>query len=154
MSGLCIASTGTPRGWSCWCVHLEHFGRFSRCFGLTQIERSYVAVVEGIIEPERGTIDLPLCVDRGDGRRGTGAFNGDGVRAITHYERIEQFGGTAAQVDVPARNRSDASDSDPLGKYRPSGRWRACLSPADCAPFSRSVSAAGTSCKAWASCIR
>jgi 23S rRNA pseudouridine1911/1915/1917 synthase len=71
---------------------------FQALFRAHPIERSYLAVVEGVIEPARGTIDLPLVSDRGDGRRGTARSPNEGVRAITHFERIEQFGGTAAQV--------------------------------------------------------
>jgi 23S rRNA pseudouridine1911/1915/1917 synthase len=71
---------------------------FQGLFRAHQIERSYVAVVEGVIEPERGTIELPLVRDRGDGRRGTARSTDDGVRAITRFERIEQYGGVAAQV--------------------------------------------------------
>jgi 23S rRNA pseudouridine1911/1915/1917 synthase len=62
------------------------------------IERSYVAVVEGSVEPARGTIDLRLVADRGDGRRGASRASGDGLRAITHYQVIEPFGGMAAQL--------------------------------------------------------
>jgi 23S rRNA pseudouridine1911/1915/1917 synthase len=62
------------------------------------IERSYMAVVEGPVEPPRGTIDLPLVTDRGDGRRGSARRQGEGVAAVTHYERVDQFGGTAAQL--------------------------------------------------------
>lgn len=71
---------------------------FQAMFRSHAIERSYVAVVEGAIEPARGTIDLPLVADRGDGRRGLARHRGEGVRAVTHYERIDQFGGTAAQL--------------------------------------------------------
>ena len=71
---------------------------FQSLFRTHSIERSYVAVVEGSIEPSRGTIDRPLVVDRGDGRRGSSRHAGLGSRAITHYELIERFGGTAAQL--------------------------------------------------------
>jgi 23S rRNA pseudouridine1911/1915/1917 synthase len=71
---------------------------FQSMFRSHAIERSYVAIVEGAIEPARGTIELPLVVDRGDGRRGVSHHPSDGLRAVTHYERIDQFGGTAAQL--------------------------------------------------------
>ena len=41
---------------------------FQTMFRTHAIERSYLAVVEGIVKPARGTIDLPLVADRGDGR--------------------------------------------------------------------------------------
>jgi 23S rRNA pseudouridine1911/1915/1917 synthase len=71
---------------------------FQSLFRTHSIERSYVAVVEGVVEPVSGTIDRPLVVDRGDGRRGTSRRGDPGARAITHYELIERFGGTAAQL--------------------------------------------------------
>ena len=71
---------------------------FQSLFRTHSIERSYVAVVEGSIEPSRGTIDRPLVVDRGDGRRGSSRHAGLGSRAITHYELMERFGGAAAQL--------------------------------------------------------
>jgi 23S rRNA pseudouridine1911/1915/1917 synthase len=69
---------------------------FQSLFRSHTIDRSYVAVVEGVIAPPRGTIDLPLVVDRGDGRRGSARRGGEGVRAITHYELLERFGAVAA----------------------------------------------------------
>jgi 23S rRNA pseudouridine1911/1915/1917 synthase len=71
---------------------------FQSLFRTHSIERSYIAVVEGVVEPESGTIDRPLVVDRGDGRRGSSRHAGEGSRAITHYDLIERFGGTAAQL--------------------------------------------------------
>jgi 23S rRNA pseudouridine1911/1915/1917 synthase len=71
---------------------------FQSMFRTHSIERSYVAIVEGVVEPGSGTIDRRLVVDRGDGRRGTSRHAGLGARAITHYELIERFGGTAAQL--------------------------------------------------------
>jgi len=71
---------------------------FQAMFRSHSIERSYFAVVEGVVEPGSGTIDRPLIVDRGDGRRGTARHAGEGSPAVTHYEVIERFGGTAAQL--------------------------------------------------------
>jgi 23S rRNA pseudouridine1911/1915/1917 synthase len=71
---------------------------FQALFREHAIERLYLAVVEGVIEPARGTIDLPLVADRGDGRRGAAPSLDQGVRAVTHYETIGQFGRMAAQV--------------------------------------------------------
>jgi 23S rRNA pseudouridine1911/1915/1917 synthase len=71
---------------------------FQALFREHAIERLYLAVVEGVIEPARGTIDLQLVADRGDGRRGAAPSLDQGVRAVTHYETIGQFGRTAAQV--------------------------------------------------------
>jgi 23S rRNA pseudouridine1911/1915/1917 synthase len=65
---------------------------FQSLFRAHAIERSYLAVVDGLVEPGKGTIDLPLTADRGDGRRGAAWDDQVGVPAITHYESIEQFG--------------------------------------------------------------
>jgi 23S rRNA pseudouridine1911/1915/1917 synthase len=71
---------------------------FQGLFRAHTIERRYLAVVEGVVEPTRGTIDLPLIADRGDGRRGTSRATNQGVPAITHYEVVERFGGVATLV--------------------------------------------------------
>jgi 23S rRNA pseudouridine1911/1915/1917 synthase len=72
---------------------------FQMLFRTHTIERSYVAVVEGILKPKRGTIDLPLVADRGDGRRGASGDDQVGVPSITHYEVIEQFGVRASLLN-------------------------------------------------------
>jgi 23S rRNA pseudouridine1911/1915/1917 synthase len=71
---------------------------FQSLFRNHEIERSYLAVVDGVITPERGTISLPLVADRGDSRRGVARGDEQGVAAVTHYERIEQFGMRASLV--------------------------------------------------------
>ena len=72
---------------------------FQALFRAHTIERSYLAVIEGTITPPRGTIELPLVADRGDGRRGAARTPATGVPAVTRYETIEQFGAMAAQLD-------------------------------------------------------
>ncbi len=57
-----------------------------------------IALVEGQVERSRGTIDLPLVADRGDGRRGVTRASGRGVRAVTHYEVVERFGRAATRL--------------------------------------------------------
>ncbi|HZW31560.1 MAG TPA: RluA family pseudouridine synthase [Isosphaeraceae bacterium] len=71
---------------------------FQALFRAHAIERRYLAVVEGALRPERGTIELPLVADRGDGRRGVAPTAGQGVRAVTHYEVVEHFGALASLV--------------------------------------------------------
>jgi 23S rRNA pseudouridine1911/1915/1917 synthase len=71
---------------------------FQALFREHAIERLYLAVVEGLIEPARGTIDLPLVADRGDGRRGAATSPDQGIPATTHYETTGQFGRMASQV--------------------------------------------------------
>lgn len=65
---------------------------FQALFRAHAVERVYLAVVEGQVRAPRGTIDLPLVADRGDGRRGVARTPGHGTHAVTHYEIVEQFG--------------------------------------------------------------
>jgi 23S rRNA pseudouridine1911/1915/1917 synthase len=71
---------------------------FQSLFRDHAIERLYLAYVEGVIEPTRGTINLPLIADRGDGRRGVASDGSRGSAAITHYERLGRFGSLASEV--------------------------------------------------------
>ena len=59
------------------------------------IERQYLAVVEGHVGREGGTIDKALVTDRGDLRRGVARVPGEGRRAVTHFRVIERFAGVA-----------------------------------------------------------
>jgi 23S rRNA pseudouridine1911/1915/1917 synthase len=68
---------------------------FQELFKVHEIERQYLAVVEGAVRRESGTIDLPLVADRGDLRRGVARTAGDGRRAVTHYRVVERFGPVA-----------------------------------------------------------
>ncbi len=71
---------------------------FQALFRDHAIERLYCALVEGQVERSRGTIDLPLIADRGDGRRGVTRASRQGARAVTHYEVIERFGRSATRL--------------------------------------------------------
>jgi 23S rRNA pseudouridine1911/1915/1917 synthase len=114
---------------------------FQALFRAHTIERRYLVVVEGSMVPDRGTIDMPLVADRGDGRRGAARIPGRGVPAITHYEVIERFGSRASfvacrletgrthQIRIHLAESGNPVVSDPV--YRPSG-W-----PPFSLPFSR-----------------
>jgi 23S rRNA pseudouridine1911/1915/1917 synthase len=71
---------------------------FQTLFKAHDIERQYLAVVEGRVVSESGTVDLPLVADRGDLRRGVARRPGEGRRAVTHYRVVERFGAVATLV--------------------------------------------------------
>ena len=71
---------------------------FQELFKAHDIDRQYLAVVEGIMARESGTIDLALVADRGDLRRGVAREPGEGRRAITHFQVLERFGRVATLV--------------------------------------------------------
>jgi 23S rRNA pseudouridine1911/1915/1917 synthase len=71
---------------------------FQALFKAHDIERQYLAVVEGVPQRESGTIDLALVTDRGDLRRGVAREPGEGRRAVTHYGVVERFGPVASLV--------------------------------------------------------
>ncbi len=67
-------------------------------FKAHDIERQYLAVVEGRVGPSTGTVDLALVTDRGDLRRGVARAPGEGKHAVTHYRVVERFGPVATLV--------------------------------------------------------
>lgn len=71
---------------------------FQQLFRDHDIERQYLAVVEGAVRRETGTIDKALVTDRGDLRRGVARLPGEGKRAVTHFRVVERFGSVATLV--------------------------------------------------------
>jgi 23S rRNA pseudouridine1911/1915/1917 synthase len=69
---------------------------FQALFKAHDIERQYLAVVEGIPPRAEGTIDRNLVTDRGDLRRGVARSGDEGRAAITHYRVVERFGTVAS----------------------------------------------------------
>ena len=57
-----------------------------------EAEKTYLAVVEGVPNPSRGTIDQPLRMDEKEYRMHVGAHP-DAKTAITHYETEQTVGG-------------------------------------------------------------
>jgi 23S rRNA pseudouridine1911/1915/1917 synthase len=76
----------------------ESIRAFQKLFRDHDIERQYLAVVEGSPRRESGTIDKALITDRGDLRRGVARFDGEGKHAVTHFQVIERFGPVATLV--------------------------------------------------------
>ena len=71
---------------------------FQELFKAHDIERQYLAVLEGRVGPMTGTVDLALVGDRGDLRRGVARRPGEGKHAVTHYRVVERFGPVATLV--------------------------------------------------------
>jgi 23S rRNA pseudouridine1911/1915/1917 synthase len=62
---------------------------FAKAMEENKITKSYLAVVHGILEPQEGTINLPIgkCADNPIKR----CFRRDGQKSITHYKTIEIY---------------------------------------------------------------
>lgn len=71
---------------------------FQALFAAHDIERQYLAVVEGEVARTAGTLDMALVADRGDLRRGVARSPGEGRPAITHFRVVERFGTVATLV--------------------------------------------------------
>jgi 23S rRNA pseudouridine1911/1915/1917 synthase len=71
---------------------------FQALFRAHDIERQYLAVVEGRVASPSGTVNLPLVTDRGELRRSVARTPGEGRRAVTHYRVVERFGTVATLV--------------------------------------------------------
>lgn len=57
-----------------------------------RIERKYLAIVEGPVDKEDGTINLPLEKgDFGHGKKVSVAKKGEGQPAVTHYHVVERY---------------------------------------------------------------
>lgn len=69
---------------------------FQELFKAHDIERQYVAVVEGRVVASAGTVDKALVTDRGDLRRGVARHPGEGKHAVTHFRVLERFGPVAS----------------------------------------------------------
>jgi 23S rRNA pseudouridine1911/1915/1917 synthase len=76
----------------------ESVRAFQELFKAHDIERQYLAVVEGRVGPSTGTVDLALVTDRGDLRRGVAREPGEGKHAVKHYRVVERFGPVASLV--------------------------------------------------------
>jgi 23S rRNA pseudouridine1911/1915/1917 synthase len=76
----------------------EAIRAFQKLFRDHDIERQYLAVVEGSPRRDSGKIDKALVVDRGDLRRGVARSEGEGKHAVTHFQVVERFGPVASLV--------------------------------------------------------
>lgn len=74
----------------------EALRAFQARFRAHDIDRQYLAVVEGRVGPESGTVDLPLRANQGELRRGVARRPDEGRHAVTHYQVVERFGPVAS----------------------------------------------------------
>lgn len=108
---------------------------FQELFRAHDIERQYLAVVEGDVARGQGTINLPLKANRKDLRRGVARHPDEASRdAVTHYRVIERFGPVASlvacwletgrthQIRIHLAEIGHPVVGDPV--YRPKGRPR------------------------------
>ncbi|HEY7289732.1 MAG TPA: RluA family pseudouridine synthase [Vicinamibacterales bacterium] len=86
----------------------EAHARLQRAMTDTSCEKSYVAVVAGLVQPDRGSIDLGIRVDPADRRRVIVSETG-GAASLTSFERIASAAsaalGTSLQTYSLARCR-------------------------------------------------
>jgi 23S rRNA pseudouridine1911/1915/1917 synthase len=76
--------------------HAKALGEFQELFRVHNIERQYLAVVEGVPLLEAATVERPLVIG-GDNQRHRVARPGEnGVSAVTHFRVIERFGRVAS----------------------------------------------------------
>jgi 23S rRNA pseudouridine1911/1915/1917 synthase len=64
-----------------------------RAFKAREVDKIYHAVVQGQLDPLRGTIDAPI--DRHPGHEYKWAVVTDGKPSVTHYDTLEAFAGAS-----------------------------------------------------------
>ena len=69
-------------------------------FKAHRFDRTYLALVAGVPDPEQGTIDRPITSEYRDGRRAVADDAGDALSARTHYRVVERFDRDAALVEL------------------------------------------------------
>ena len=74
-------------------------------FESRQVKKQYVAILDGIVETQRGIIDLPLILNPDDRPRQIVNYT-QGKQAITHYEIVEQKEGKTRINFYPITGRT------------------------------------------------
>jgi tRNA pseudouridine32 synthase/23S rRNA pseudouridine746 synthase len=86
--------------------HPKAHKRFQRAFEESAVEKTYVAVVDAVIEEEEGTIDMPLAKisTREEGWRMVP--DPEGKPAVTRWRRLAVREGHSAILFMPATGRT------------------------------------------------
>lgn len=85
-------------------------GRFTQAFEARAVEKAYLAIVDGLVAGERGTIDLPLAKvsTAEDGWRMVGDADGRkrGKPSISHWEKLGEANGRSLLRFRPETGRT------------------------------------------------
>ena len=86
-------------GLMCVAKNAHTAAALSAALGEKHIKRTYRAILEGELESDGGTIDLPIGICDGSGIKR--CVRADGERAITHYRVLERKNGlTHAEIEL------------------------------------------------------
>jgi 23S rRNA pseudouridine1911/1915/1917 synthase len=78
------------------CARTDRAHRFlAKQFHDRKVEKRYSAIVEGSPREDRGTIDAPIGRSLRDRKKMAVRTDGEGRRAVTHWEVVERFAGHA-----------------------------------------------------------
>ncbi|HTG39957.1 RluA family pseudouridine synthase [Sphingomonas sp.] len=80
--------------------------RFQQVFEAGRVEKRYLAVLDGLPDAERGTIDLPLVKVSSAEAGWRIVPRADGKRAVTHWEILRVEGGRALVAFAPETGRT------------------------------------------------
>ncbi|WP_033074133.1 RluA family pseudouridine synthase [Sphingopyxis sp. MWB1] len=81
-------------------------GRFTRAFENREVEKQYLAIIEGVPVEERGTIDLPLAKVSTAERGWRMVGDAKGKAAISHWEKLAEVDGRALLRFRPETGRT------------------------------------------------
>src|SRR5581483_11758952 len=81
--------------------HPKAHKRFQRAFEAGAVAKSYVAVLEGLVEAEEGVIDMPLAKISSRERGWRMVPDPKGATAVTHWRKLDEKSGRTAILFSP-----------------------------------------------------